>query len=138
MFYVNDKIDNMGIFDILDGLPLPFDPHGPQEPWTAGFDWEHDPPSPPPAYIDAMPDEYEKSSSAEHTQNFERPTEVVRLKEDVAEENGLRSEWTPVVKALGSEDGFPEGSLTFSQPWARKELEKLDRGKALQNPNQHR
>ena len=131
MFYVNNDIANMNIFEILGGLPLPFDPHGPQEPWTAGFDWEHDPPSPPPAYIDAMPDECEFSSSAEQTQICGSPTEMVRLKEDVARENGLRSEWTLVVKALGSEDGFREGGLSFGQPWARKGLEKLDRGNTL-------
>lgn len=120
MFYVNDDIANQSIFDVLDSI-YPFDPHGPQEPYSV-CDWEHDPPPPPPAYVVATPDEYEISSAAEHTRNFSlnggAPKEVVRLKEAVARENNLRSEWTFMGMAPGSEEGFPEGSLEFSQPWA--------------------
>lgn len=121
MFYVNDLIRNMNIFDIFDSIPLPFDPHGPQEPYSI-FDWEHNPPPPPPACVVASPEEYEKSSEAAVTQNFVldagAPTEVVRLKEDVARENNLQSEWTVISVGLQSEEGDPEGSLRFSQPWA--------------------
>ena len=47
-------------------------------------------------------------------------TEVVRLKESVASENKLRSEWAVGIEPLGDE-GFPEGSLAFSQPWASRD-----------------
>lgn len=120
LFQVNNAIFNMNIFDILESLPGPYDPHGMPEPYY-DFDWEHDPPAPPPAYIVATPDEYEKSNEAEHTQNFHVPTgapiEVVRLKESVARKSKLRSEWAVGMAPLG-EEGFAEGSLEFSQPWA--------------------
>lgn len=87
-------------------------------------DWEQDPPPPPPAYIVATQDEYEKSSDAEHTQKWHLPTgpatEVVRLKEAVAKENSLRSEWALIGIAPHVEEGLPEGSLAFSQPWATR------------------
>lgn len=124
LFQVNDAIYNMRIFDIIDSRPHPYDPHGLPEPYST-FDWEHDPPAPPPAYIVATPDEYEKSSEAEHTQTWlvptGRPTEVVRLKESVARESKLRSEWALVGIAPLGEEGFPEGSLEFSQPWATRD-----------------
>ena len=48
------------------------------------------------------------------------PTEVVRLKEDVAKANGLRSERTVAETGPRGEEGYPEGSLAFSQPWATR------------------
>ena len=45
-------------------------------------------------------------------------TEVVRLRDDVARENGLRSEWTVAAKGPRGEEDCPEGWLSFSQPWA--------------------
>ena len=124
LFQVNDAIGNMCIFDILESRPGPYDPQGLGLPGPYyNFDWEHDPPAPPPAYIVATPDEYEKSSEAEHTQNWilptGAPTEVVRLKESVARESRLRSEWAVGTAPLGGE-GFPEGSLAFGQPWASR------------------
>ena len=114
----------MRIFDILDSRPYPYNPHGLPEPYHT-FNWEHDPPAPPPAYIVATPDEYEISSEAEHTQHWSvntgAPTEVVRLKESVARENNLRSEWALVELAPLGEEGFPEGNLVFSQPWATRD-----------------
>lgn len=124
LFQVNDAIFNMRIFDILDSRPPPYDPHGLREPYQT-FDWEHNPPAPLPAYIVATPDEYEKSSEAEHLQHWSlptgAPTEVVRLKESVARESNLRSEWTLTEIAPLGEEEYPEGSLAFSQPWATRD-----------------
>lgn len=44
------------------------------------------------------------------------PREVVRLKERVAREVGLRSGWAVGMPAAG-EEGMPEGSLVFEQGW---------------------
>lgn len=120
-FQVNDSIGNT---DIFDALRYPYDPHGPQVPYSV-FDWEHDPPLPPPAYIVATPDEYEKSGEPEDTQKIHMPAgaspaEVVRLKEDVARVNKLQSEWTVAATKPRSEEGYPKGSLLFSQKWALK------------------
>ena len=43
--------------------------------------------------------------------------EVVRLKEDVAKENNLQGEGTVVSLVPQSEEGHPERSPSFSQPW---------------------
>ena len=90
------------------------DPSRPQKPYTK-YDWERNPPSPPPAYVIATPDEYEKSTDARQKENFVvgmwPPREVIRLKEELAKEHGLQSVWTHAT-------GKAKGRMAFYQNWA--------------------
>ena len=50
--------------------------------------------------------------------NGSGPKEVIRLKEELARQNGLRSVWTAdSIPSSSREEGMPEGSLKFSQKW---------------------
>ena len=82
-------------------IPYPYDPTTAQTvPLAPIFDWDHDPPAPPPAYVVAAPGEFEVSIDPKVLQNFaiasmeggrwkiKRPSEVVRLKESVAKRGG--------------------------------------------------
>ncbi|KAL9073107.1 MAG: hypothetical protein Q9161_003161 [Pseudevernia consocians] len=111
------------LISIHDSLPHPYDPVTSQtEPPIAIYDWTTNPPPPPlPIHVVASPEEFETSTSPQDTERFVippdgHPREVVRLKEGVAREVGLRSEWA-VGGSVAREEGVAEGSLVFEQGW---------------------
>ncbi|KAL6721395.1 hypothetical protein ACLMJK_000498 [Lecanora helva] len=116
-FYNNHSI---GTIDILSQLPSPYDPKSFQEAVPV-FDWDHNPPKPPPAYLVAEPDDYEKSNDPQHLQKFimpdgHPPNEIVRLKDSVAQKAGLISSWTANATPV-RDSQVKNGNLAFSQDW---------------------
>ena len=107
-----------GETDIFDRLPLPYDPHASASQTPSSiYDWQHNPPVPPPIRVVASPEEYESSSAPEDVQNFVippdgHPKEVVRLKEEVARAVGLKSGWAVAVPV--GEDGVVSGFISNS------------------------
>ncbi len=101
-------------------LPCPYDPQAWQEPITI-YDWDHNPPQPEPIQVVAAPDEYEKSTGLQDVSRFTippngHPEEVVRLKDSLALQLGLQSDWAVASEPPQGEE-TPKGSLMFSQPW---------------------
>jgi len=110
----------LGITDTLTQLPCPYDPQAWQEPGFC-YDWDNNLPQPEPIQVVAAPDEYERSTSPQDLSRFVippngHPEEVVRLKESVALQVGLQSDWAVASETPQGEE-TPEGSLMFSQPW---------------------
>lgn len=122
LMWVNYDIANMSIEEDLDNCgvdsPVTEDFEQP-EIYTSGLDMREEQRHQD-TWITAEPGEFEESTDEELRKNFmPRPDKVARLKEGVAEANGLLNRWMipsparPETLPDGSTKTFPEGSVVL-------------------------
>lgn len=118
-----------GQTDILEDLPQPYNPTDLNVKAESVYDWDTDPPTPPPAQVVAGPDEFDESTDEELRKKFlippdKHPDKVVKLKKDVAENMKVISDWTVVRNVYDghSYGPAPAGSIVLSQKWKVEQL----------------